>query len=78
MNNPESKNRCRFELLIEMVRPSTLEEAGYIWAPYVPAFETPQIVMGVDPYEPSGRMTTAYATKTINSQFYGTVQFTGQ
>jgi hypothetical protein len=70
-------NLCRFELLIEVMPVHNPLEAGYVWAPYIPVFETPQIILGVDPIEPSHSMASRYATKMIDNRFYGTIQLAG-
>lgn len=77
MKEIKSVNNCSYGLLIEMVRVNVFDDAGYIWVPYLPIFETPVIVMGVDPYEPSNVVESRYATKMINNNFYGNLQFTG-
>lgn len=71
-------NLCRFELLIEMTPlHNQFDAAGYVWAPYVPVFETPQIVLGADPFEPSQSVASRYATKMVDNRYYGVIQFTG-
>lgn len=71
MNNDDSTGRCSYELLIEMMA-TNLFDTGYVWAPHVPAFETPQIVIG------SRGMASVYATKTIDERFYGEIKITNK
>lgn len=52
-------------------------DAGYIYAPYIPAIETPEIIMGVDPvgeFNPNVQIAKRYAEKEINKNFYGEIK----
>ena len=75
MNRLESKNRCRYGLLIEMME-TNLFDTGYVWAPYVPVMETPQIVMGVDSFEPSRGISSRYSTAMLDTRFYREINLT--
>lgn len=51
---------------------SKIFEAGYVFAPYITLFETPQIVGN---FMPATTVSTRYATSKVNFGFYNTLSF---
>jgi len=52
-------------------------DAGYVYAPYIPVIETPEIIVGVDPvdeFSPNIQIAKRYAEKEINKNFYGEIK----
>jgi len=61
-------------LIIEIYEPkigfkgSAILDAGYVYAPYIP------LQLTGDPIQPHGDIMSKYATKMIDSKFYGAIR----
>lgn len=51
-------------------------EPGYVYAPYIPLMITPPIQEGN--FAPRGQLTSRYARRMVNNNFYGTINVSGE
>ncbi len=58
------------EPFIATLRGEQFLESGYIFAPYIPKFETPE---PVEDFRSEHSIMSRYAEKTVNNRFYGTI-----
>ena len=61
--------------ILEGIRGTTIMEAGYVYAPYIPVLLEPEPVY--EPFRPNSRITTKYATSMIDGRFYKRVSISG-
>ncbi len=74
------RNVCERKVLFEKLtlikigfKSETFLESGYVYAPYIPMVE--QTIIEEGNFFPSKELESRYATKKINSNFYGPVEF---
>lgn len=53
---------------------TTTLDAGYVYAPYIPLMMTPTIVETLPTFGPTSTITSRYAEKILNTDFYEHVQ----
>jgi len=68
----ENKDSYTRKVLFEKKRKRFEYEAGYIFAPYIPMYNTSIIV---DDFTPSKKVTSRYAKIQVNHNLYGVVSF---
>ena len=59
--------------LVLGIKGSTILEAGYVYAPYVPLMETPEIIGGFDL---ANEISTRYSKKMVDERYYKSINFT--
>ena len=69
-NDDSSLDIAEFIDIVDIVgfKGNTFLEAGYVYAPYVPVFTTPEVSC-----TPSEQIASRYSKKRINNNFYGTI-----
>lgn len=61
-----------------ILKGSTYMGPGYIYAPYIPIFITPCVLINEPDFKSKKKPSRRYAKKKINSKYYGEIKFSSQ